>query len=212
MIRNLKKSRSLPKRHYAPQQKAAIGLDPLQVATFATLTNNARDAYTAAQNARTAAKVATHALHTAMGNMNEFGAALISTIKAKAEATGNPAVYDLAEIPPPAPPSPAGLPSVPTDVNGVINSNGHVELSWKGSLAFGTFFSIWKKRPNDTKWKQLGSVRGKAFVDEFTTPLVAWAMYKLYAHRPAGTSDPSEPITVFFEGQEQGPETLQIAA
>jgi hypothetical protein len=37
-------------------------------------------------------------------------------------------------------------------------------------------------------------------------------LYQVFAHRSSGTSAGSEPITVFFEGQEQGPETLQIAA
>jgi hypothetical protein len=191
---------------------AAIGLTQVQVDNLLTLVTAARNAYTAAQNARTAAKVATVALHNALGEMNELGAAFISTIRAKAEATANPNVYNLAQIPPPAPPSPSGIPSAPTNVKGQINSNGHVELSWKGSLAFGTFFSVWKKRPGDTKWKQIGSVAGKKFVDQNTTPLVEWAMYQVFAHRSSGTSEGSEPITVFFEGQEQGPETLQVAA
>ncbi|MCW5946862.1 MAG: fibronectin type III domain-containing protein [Fimbriimonadales bacterium] len=190
----------------------AIGLTQVQVDNLLTLVTAARNAYTAAQNARTAAKVATVALHNALSEMNELGAAFISTIRAKAEATANPNVYNLAQIPPPAPPSPSGIPSAPTNVKGQINSNGHVELSWKGSLAFGTFFSVWKKRPNDTKWKQIGAIAGKKFVDENTKPLVEWAMYQVFAHRSSGTSEGSEPITVFFEGQEQGPESLQIAA
>ena len=47
--------------------------------------------------------------------MSGSGAALIKKIRAKAEVGGGNAVYALASIPAPAPPSPVRPPGMPTD-------------------------------------------------------------------------------------------------
>lgn len=189
-----------------------IGLTEQQVDELEALADQARADYALANRLRTQSVSATNAMRNSVDRMHRFGSAMISAIKAKAETSDNPHVYTAAKIMPPASPSSSGLPDRPTGVSAQIDNSGHVVVSWNGSLAHGTFFSVMKKRSDESHWQQLGAVRGKVFIDPNSPPSCEFAMYQVFAHRSSGSSAGSEPISVFFTGQSPGGYSEEQAA
>lgn len=184
----------------------SIGLSVAQTTALNTEITAARAAYDAMIIARDAAKSATQAFYNAEAEMSELGSALIATIKAFAEATANPNVYVLAQIPPPATPSSAGAPTNPTDLGAFLENDGSVTLTWKGSLSHGQCFSIWRQLHGTSEWAPVGFLRAKKFTDNSVPQGIVAATYQIKAHRGTQISAGSEPVTVLFGSQ------LQLAA
>src|SRR5690606_35587172 len=90
---------------------AAIGLDPLVLTELNGLMVAARAAYTTQQTAHQTALASTTGFHNATDAMSEAASAAIAEIKAYDQTTGDPDVYTLAEISPPAAPQPAPPPA-----------------------------------------------------------------------------------------------------
>lgn len=191
---------------------AAIGLTPAQVTQLAADVAAARQAYDQAQQTRNEAQSATVGFHAASAAMEGGGRDLITTIKAFAEASDDPGVYVQADVPPPSTPTPAGPPETPTHVTGTINSDGAVELSWKGSLAHRTFFEVLRKLEGEASWTVLDSVGAKHYLDE-TVPLgTTAAQYRVRAKRGNHTSPANDPITVRLGVEPQTGSALNLAA
>ncbi|VAX39868.1 hypothetical protein MNBD_PLANCTO03-1795 [hydrothermal vent metagenome] len=190
---------------------AAIGLTPDQAASLLTFAGTARAAYQAAQQARNTSKSATVTYHNGSSDLRGFGADLLKTIKAFAEATDDPNVYALADVPPPAAPAPAGPPEPPTDVQGVITNDGAVELSWNGTLAYSTFYEILRKLDDETSWNLISSIGDKKFVDDTLAVGCTAVQYRVRAKRGTDTSAGSEPIIIRL-GVEPENTSLNIAA
>lgn len=181
---------------------AAIGLTVGDVGGISPQITGARTAFTAAEAARQASKNATVTLDNNMATLRSTGAALVAKIKAYAEATGNPNVYVLASIPPPAEPTPAPAPTPPATVSGSVNNDGNVVIRWKATKQNGTFFSVHRMLPGGG-WTAIGSVAAKSFTDEGLPAGAAWAQYQVKSHRGTEVSEGSEPIVVLFGNQQQ---------
>lgn len=196
----------------------AIGLQAADIVSLSVLVDQARADYQAAQVSRNAAKSQTIIQNASVAAMNETGAGFIDTIRAFAKKTGNPGVYAAADIPAPAPPTPLGVPDVPTDVTAKINNDGHVELEWKGSREGGTSFRVERSTTPvggaQSGWTLLTTVEERAFVDSAVPQGLASAFYRIKAQRAGGTSVASEPGQVLFgtptQGQQQA--SLGLAA
>lgn len=180
-----------------------IGLTSAQVTAQVTKVTDARTKYNAMIAAREAAKAATLAFYNSEDAMTLSGAGLISTIKAFAEATVNPNVYVLAQIPAPAAPQPYGAPTNPTAVGAFLENDGSVTLSWKGTLFGGQFYSIWRQLWGSQDWVQVGTVAAKKFTDAVVPAGIVAATYQVKAHRGSQASAGSEPVTVLFGSQMQ---------
>jgi hypothetical protein len=156
-----------------------------------------------ALQARERAKTATLAMHQAFERLNRRGGAMVAMIRARARAEENPELYVLGAVPPPAQPTPAGVPAVPASLAGYVDNDGHVQLEWDGSLAFSTFFTIWRRLPGEDDWNNLGAVRSRRFTDTTCEAGTPTAHYKVHAVRSAGTSEGSEILTVVFGAQKR---------
>lgn len=181
----------------------AIGLTDAQVTQLSTYINLARTRYDAAQAARIAAKNATLGLHNAAGDLFSYGSDLIQAVKIFAETTGDPNVYTLASVPPPAPPTPAGAPKPPTDVSADPNADGTVTVSWKGSLAHQTFYTVWRKPAGAAAFTQVASISAKTFTDPTVPAGVASIAYVVRAQRGLLVSANSDETVVNFGGSAQ---------
>ncbi|MDQ7013695.1 MAG: hypothetical protein Q9O74_07330 [Planctomycetota bacterium] len=190
---------------------AGIGLTGPQVAALATETIAARASYNAAQAARIASRDGTVNFHADTGTMAATGRGLIKEIKAFAQSTGDDSVYSKASIPPPAAPAPAGPPDPPTDVAGFINGDGAVELTWKGTLAYSTFYEILRKVDDETSWNLISSVGDKKFLDDTLSSGCTGVQYRVRAKRGNETSAGSDPIVIRL-GVEPENTALGIAA
>jgi len=191
----------------------AVGLTVDQIMALTPLVTAARTSYQAAQVARAESRGATLSFHTAEEALVATGRDLIATIKAFAETSDDPNVYVLANVPPPAPLSPAGPPNPPTDVRGAINSDGAVELKWSGSLAFRTFYDILRRLEGEPAWTLIDSVGAKSFLDSSVPVGATSVQYRVRAKRGEFTSAANEPITIRLgvEPQSGGP-ALSLAA
>lgn len=178
----------------------SIGLTVIEMTAFAPLITSARTGFTNAEVARQASKNATVTLNANMDSLRNQGAALIAKIKAYAEATGNPNVYVLASIPPPADPTPAPDPTPPSDVRGNVNNDGNVVLRWKATKVNGDFYSVWRLLSGGS-WTPIGSVAAKTFTDSTLPGGNAWAQYQVKSHRGEEVSEGSEPVVVLFGQQ-----------
>lgn len=183
----------------------AIGLTAAQCTAFTSLTTNARKAYNTAQSAK-------DAYHAAVTMQNDAIAAAISGsggaadlirfIKSFAENTASPdSVYGLAQIPPPAAPTPAPAPGQPSNIAVSLESTGAVTLKWKAVNAApnaGTFFTITRKLAGESSFTLVGTVGEKTFTDDTLVLGTTGATYIIQGRRGALAGLPSEQIGVQF--------------
>ncbi|MBY0310481.1 MAG: hypothetical protein K2W85_00270 [Phycisphaerales bacterium] len=177
---------------------ANIGVTPAQVTNLTSLTKAARDAFNAQKTAQDAAKAATQRFYNTVRDMQSLGGDLIKNIKAYADTTNNPNVYVLANVPEPAAPTPAGPPVAPTDLSAVMNSDGTMRLTWKGSIAQRQFFSIWRQLPSQSMPLQIGAVAAKDFTDVTVPRGLTQVVYSVRAHRDSAVSTPTDNLVVYF--------------
>lgn len=169
-----------------------------------TLLNNkilaARAASDAALLARDNSKSATLTFYNGADDMKGVGADLVKTIKAFAATTGGPSVYTLANLSPPAPPSPVGPPVPATDLRGSINSDGAVELAWNGTLENRTFYEVLRKLDGEPGFTRIDSVGAKRYSDYSLPSDVPGcaATYIVRAKRGSQVSVGTDPIIIRF--------------
>lgn len=177
---------------------ANIGLTAAEVTALQALTTAARSAFNAQQTAKNAAKAATQNFYNAVSAMQSNGSGLIAKIKTYAETKNDPNAYVLAQIPAPAAPTPAGPPETPTDLTAQMNSDGTMNIAWKGSLAQRQFYSVWRQLPSQSFPQQIGAVAAKDFMDVTVPRGLDSVIYTVRAHRDALSSLPTEALTVYF--------------
>jgi len=131
--------------------------------------------------------------------MSSFGGDIIKTIRAFAETTGDPGVYTAAQIPPPAPPAPLGPPETPTDLSGVLTTDGQINLRWGGSRKGGTSYTVERSVTGaNGPWTIIGTSEERAFVDTALPVGLDSVMYRVRAARSGGTSNWSAPLPFIF--------------
>ena len=178
---------------------AGIGITEAQGTAYSAKVTAARTKYDAMIIARDAARDATADWNVAAKDMYDEASMLIGMIKAYAETQAVPqTVYSAASIPAPATPVPAGPPVDCTGLSAALTNSGNVELSWNGSLAYGQFFSVWRKLSGEANWTLLGSIRSKSFIDETVPEGTAGSQYQVKAQRGGQVSQGCEPVGIIF--------------
>lgn len=176
-----------------------IGLTLVQAEAYTDLVRDARTKYDLMIVARNASKAATQNWYTAANAMRDNASNLITIIKGFANTQADPnAVYSAAQIPPPAVPTPAGPPVDCTDLSAELTNSGNVELSWKGSLSSGQYFSMWRRLASESDYTLIGTVAAKKFLDTELPPGAAWASYQVKAQRGTQISQGCEPVSILF--------------
>lgn len=191
---------------------AAIGLTPVQIADLSLLVSEARAAFENAIDARESSRSATMIQSFAFLAMVTLGSDLIKTIKAFAETSGDNSVYGAAQIPPPAAPTPAGPPVEPTHLAANFLSPFGLGLSWKGSVAQGAYFGIWRRLGGETNYTLIATSKTKAY-DDTTVPAGTQSVqYYISAHRDEFTVNSSVLALQFGAGGAGAGAGLSIAA
>ena len=198
-----------------------IGLTAAQVTELAGLTASASSKYQEALVARQASKDATLEYYESTDSLRDFGAALIATIKAFADATDDAGVYALASIPEPADPSPSAAPAVPTSITLFMRAQGSVEIAWDGSLAGGTFYEVQRSLNDGNTWSTIASIPARETLDDTVPQGTARAYYRIRGVKgPAGAGSPDRtprfspwtPPMVVFMGKPSNQQEGQAAA
>jgi hypothetical protein len=183
----------------------AIGLTAGQVTAMQTATTAARAGFNGATTAHAAAKAATANFHNLARTMSDLASDAVKAIKLKAAQGNDPNIFVLANIPAPLPPSPPPPPEPPTDLVADPNADGTITLKWKGSVAFNTWFTVWRKVGNSPAWTQIGSTAIKTFMDSSvpTNPIPATVTYTVRSQRTNEVSGPSVQAEVVYGGPGQ---------
>ncbi len=195
---------------------AAIGLTPGQAVAFADATTAAADLTLAQEQARQAAKVATQAAVDAVDALRANAGDTVRLIRAFAETQADPAaVYQLAQIPPPASPSPAPPPAQPIDLTVTLEpGSGNLTLRWKAANPVGTSgttYIIRRKLPGESAFSFVGVSGKKTFVDNTLNAGPDSVQYTVQGQR-ADSSGPLSPIfTVNFGQSSDGGMTATVS-
>ena len=177
-----------------------IGLTAQQANDLVGRVAAARAAYIAAQQIRQQARNATETQRIAVNEMARFGSDLISTIRSFADLQADPnAVYVAAEI---NPPTPAGTPLPPpvpaTDVVANLQQSGAVLVSWKGTVANGTFYDVYRQLAGQAGFTLIGSRATRSFEDATVPAGTTQVSYYTVARRDAFTSAESQQAVLRF--------------
>ncbi len=184
-----------------------IGLSASQSAAYAAALAEFKDAYYAADAARTEAMSRTALADSAWAKFHRISASCLATIKATAEASPDPnAIYSLALISANKKRTPAGPPVDVTGLSAHLQNDGSVKLKWKGTVRQGQFFTVWRKLGSHA-WMQIGSIACKSFTDPSLPAGSTAALYMIRAHRGKKSSPGCEPIVMVF-----GAQNLPVAA
>jgi hypothetical protein len=184
---------------------AAIGLSAAQVTALAALVTAARTAFDAMLIARDDSKSATMLFNNAIAAALDPARDYVKTIKAFAETSGNPDVYALANVPPPAEPVPVGAPGSPVNLSGVMAANGTLTLTWDAAVSGpsnGIVFEVARRRVTEPGFALVAVTGDKEYQD----PVFAnWAAmdpgagpieYQVRARRGNLTSAYAGPLTI----------------
>ena len=179
---------------------AAIGLTAAQVAELQTTLTLAGNAYNTVLATRQLAKNQTATQNAAMENLLDLGSGMIAAIKAFADLSDNPtAVFQTAEIDPPeGRAGPLPPPEAATDLTTELLNSGAVRVRWKGTVANGTFYDVYRELEGESGFTLIGSSATRRF-DDVTVPAgTTRAMYYTVTRRDALASGESEPTLIRF--------------
>lgn len=166
-------------------QATNIGTTAGACTAMDALITAAEDARNAQLLAEAAATTATNTFYNACDAMGVAGQAIIKNVRSKAESTGDPNVYDLAMIPPPATPSPAGPPGTPDKFKVELNS-GALILTWKcaNPVSGGVVYQVYRRDTPTSEYQSLGVSGEKKWVDTTVPMGSSQVTYKIRGVRP----------------------------
>jgi hypothetical protein len=185
------------------QQAENIGLSEPAAAAYAELVNSAVGAVQAAQSARDAAKAATAFANSQIALLRAATSSTVTQIRVFAEDSANPAaVYQLAEIPAPAKPTPQPAPGQPSNMGVSIDpTTGDITLTWKcvnPSGTSGTSYIVRRKLPGEAAFTFLGSTGPKRYTDTTLFAGPDSVQYTVQAQRSGLSGPVSAILTVNF--------------
>lgn len=190
--------------HLAPwsANAAEIGLVPATVTSFAARVTAARAAYDAAEVARQSSKVATQAFYLAVREMHSEpggGQDLIDTIRAFALSKGDPNIFNLAEIPPPATPGTLPPPGTPTNFTVELQPTGAILLKWRCENPVGASGTVYEvlRQSSGGSMTYAGATGSREFLDASLPFDGSPVVYRVTAIRSTLRGVPAE-FTVKF--------------
>lgn len=202
-------------QHISPftSNATAIGVTTGECSDLQTKTEAARTAFDAREALRQQTEAATVAMRDAIAAMSVAGAAMIKKIRGKADQVGGNSVYTLAEIPPPATPSPVGAPGMPFGFDITLKPNGTLELKWKCENPTGctnVIYQVYRKVESTGSYEYIGGTGERKFTDLSVPQGVPSIMYQIQATRSTAVGDANE-FTVNFGVNSGGAITATVA-
>ena len=164
----------------------SIGTTTAAVTALNTLVTSAQTKLDDQIAAEQAFKAAVAAADAAVASMVVAGQNIIKDIRAFAANSATPStVYDLAQIPAPATPTPVSTLGTPTDFVVQLENDGSVTVKWKCSnpRASGTIYQVWRRLESETEFAYLGGTGEKKFTDPTVPAGSATTIYKIQAVR-----------------------------
>ncbi len=194
-----------------------VGLTEPEALAFQTAYNNAQTAVNAQESARLAFAAATNAANQKVADLRKSASVTTRLIKAFADQTNNPGVYDIAQIPPPADPSSIPAPGQPTNLAVELDATtGAITLRWKAvnpKGAAGTSYIVYRRLPADPQgqFQFVGATGVKKFTDNTFTAGPDAVQYFVRGQRSDKAGPDSAIFTVSFGRNSQGQQTAFVA-
>lgn len=199
---------------HAPVWSAApttIGLSAPQTLAFSVAVGDLETAVLTQEIARQTALAATGTAQSREAALRNLAGDLVRTIRAFAQTTNNPNVYQLAQIPPPAAPGPLPPPGQPTDFKVELNPEGSITLRWKAAHPAGSsnvVYFVTRKFVGESGFTLLGASGERNFTDATIPFGTSSATYIVQAQRGQTSGPASQQLTVTF-GVSGGLATIQ---
>jgi hypothetical protein len=191
---------------------AAIGLAAGDAATLLTKVQAAQDARAAQVTAQNAAKSATVTLRSAIDDLSNYGAQLLAKIKTKALSTGD-SVYALADVAPPAIPTPMPPPGACTDFVPELQADGSLKSTWTSNNpvgSSGTVYQLWRRVTADGAFEYVGGTGDKQFVDSTIPAGSSQVTYQIQAVRSTAVGPWAQFNVNFGTGGGSGTTTMSV--
>jgi hypothetical protein len=166
----------------------AIGTTAGAVTALNGLLTTAQTKMAAQVAALAAAKTATAAADNAVDVMAAACMDIVAAIRAKAKSSATPAaIYELAEIPAPATPTPVGSPGTPTGLKVALNPDGSIKMTWtcaNPAGSSGTLYNLFRSTTGaSSDFAFIGGSGEKKFTDATVPSGVTIVYYKIQAVR-----------------------------
>jgi hypothetical protein len=164
----------------------AIGTTSAAVTALQTKITTAQDKLDAQIAAEQAAKAATAAADNAVAVMVAAAMEIVKDIRATAASSADPAnVYDLAQIPAPATPTPVSTLGQPSNFTVELDASGALNLKWKcaNPRATGTVYQIWRRVDANGAFEYLGGAGSKSYTDATVPAGSSQVTYQIQAVR-----------------------------
>lgn len=199
------------------ENATAIGLTSLQASTLNAMAGAGRSAFDFAQTKNQEKLAAFDAKNESLSTLRSYGSEMVKLIRAFAESTNNPVVYQTAQIPQPAAPVPQP-PENPYNITFELLTTGQLQLRWKGSSNGGsTSYSVSRAVQTEPGGafgapQTIAIVGEKTFIDAGVPSCTIAATYVITAHKGVFTSPGSVPATARFAPVESSDPGLRMVA
>lgn len=196
---------------------AAIGLTPEQAAAFDAATTGAGDATLKQEKAQQSSKVATQQVNESFEALRDSASEMVRTIRTFAENSDDASsVYNTAQIPPPAKPSPAPPPAEPKELTVTLMPNsGDLQLAWKASNpegTQGTSYIIRRRIQGESDFSFIGVTGTKKYIDKTLVAGPDSVQYTVQGQRADSAGPESQIFTVTFGQLPTGEATAYVGS
>lgn len=188
----------------------SIGLTAETITDLTTKHTVASSVQGDAQAANNAKLAASATFRSEADAMREAAVAAVQTIKAFAQTSGDPSVYQAAQIPEPVGPSPAEPPEAPSELTATFINGGRLDLAWKGKGPTGTFYNVLRRLDESEPYVSIGTTTGKSFLDETLPAGTSRVEYQVVAQQTSNKVYGPEFIVRLGSGN--GAQEVQVAA
>lgn len=152
---------------------ADIGLDPLKVAELGTLASAASTAHTAYLESLGETRAKALAYRSAARAMRTMASGQVVQIRGFARTSADPAgVYEDAQIPEPAKPSPAPAPGTPTGFKAQLLESGNLKFTFDcehPAKVAGVTYKVLRQLAPQDPYQFLQNAKGRSFEDNSIT-------------------------------------------
>lgn len=193
------------------QNAAQLGLTAGQINNLKTAVGDVQASITAAETARNAARTSTQVLSQNYATLRRAVSEAVRTINTFAEnkptQAERDAVWNLANISPPAPRRSNVPPNQPTTLTaGLETTTGAVLLKWKASQPSGVVYSVYRSTGTGNTFSLAGVTGEKKFADNGLSGNATRVSYFVVATKGTDQSLPSDTLTVRFGNGSSGEE------
>ena len=187
------------------QSATSIGMTTQQATGISAAVSNAQAEYDAMQAAKEAYRSAGEVWRNAKSNARTALSDGVRSVRAYAAQQGDPTkVYTIAQIPPPASPSPSVPPNSPYDLHATLDTaTGVLTVRWKATQPDGMSGVVYQVQRavgggSNPAWVTVGLTGQKFFEDAQIPGGSTLVQYRLQAQRGSFTSGYTNPLAVRF--------------